>query len=59
MKWYYMNGPCGTIAIKARYPADARAEAAERWGCDAGEIIVTGEEPYNGGQGGRHDKETL
>ena len=41
-----MNGPGGTIAIKAVYAAQARAEAAERWSCDVEEITVTGTEAY-------------
>lgn len=47
MEWFYMAGPGGTIAIKAEYAAKAKREAAERWGCGADEIRVTGEEPYN------------
>ena len=49
MKWFYMAGPGGTIAIKAEYAAKAKREAAERWGCGSDEITVTGEEPYNNG----------
>lgn len=47
MKWFFMKGPAGTIACKGEYPAEAKAEAAERWGCGSDEITVTGEEPYN------------
>ena len=54
MKWFFMSGPGGTIAIKARFPNEAKAEAAERWSCDAAEIVVTDSEPYipgpNGGE---------
>ena len=46
MKWFYMVGPGGTIAIKAEYASKAKREAAERWGCGADEIRVTGEETY-------------
>lgn len=46
MKWYHMRGPEGTITCKGRYAAEALHEAAERWGCDAVEISVTGDAPY-------------
>lgn len=46
MKWFYMEGPGGTIAVKGHYAGAARAEAAERWSCSAEDIKVTGEEEY-------------
>lgn len=49
MKWYHMKGPGGTIACKGDYEGQARAEAAERWGCGSDEITVTGTEEYNTG----------
>lgn len=49
MKWFFMSGPGGTIAIKARFPNEAKDEAAERWGCGADEITVTETEDYNTG----------
>ena len=48
MKWYFMRGPGGTICCKGDYEGQAKAEAAERWGCGTDEITVTGTEPYNG-----------
>ena len=47
MKWYSMKGPGGTITCKGYFPNEAKAEAAERWGCGTEEISVTGEEDYN------------
>ena len=47
MKWYYMKGPGGTICCKGEFEGQAKAEAAERWGCGTEEITVTGEEDYN------------
>jgi len=46
MKWYFMRGPGGTICRKGDYNAQAVTEAAERWGCGADEITVTGTEEY-------------
>lgn len=51
MKWYFMQGPGGTIACKGRFPAEARMEAAERWGCEVEAITVTREEEYLGTEG--------
>lgn len=48
MKWFYMAGPGGTIACKGDYPAEAKAEAADRWSCGSDEITVTVEDPYHG-----------
>ena len=49
VKWFYRAGPGGTIACKGNYPAEAKAEAADRWGCGSDEITVAGEEPFNNG----------
>lgn len=47
MKWYSMKGPGGTITCKGHFPNEAKAEATERWSCDADEIEITGDEEYN------------
>ena len=54
MKWYHMKGPGGTICCKGDYEVQAKAEAAERWGCDPAEISVTGEEAYHGSDWSPH-----
>ena len=46
-----MKGPEGTITCKGNFAAQAIREAAERWGCDPAEIVVTGEEEYRGSGG--------
>lgn len=48
MKWFFMRGPQGTIAIKGDFAQQAKQEAAERWGCSTDEIEVTGDCPYYG-----------
>lgn len=47
MRWFSMKGPEGTITCKGNFAAQAIREAAERWGCDPAEIVVTGEAAYN------------
>lgn len=54
MKWYYMAGPGGTICCKVDCEGQAKAEAAERWGCESDEISVTGEEEYHGSDWSPH-----
>lgn len=46
MKWFFMAGPGGSVAIKARYPMEAKQAAADRWTCDIEEIAVIDEQPY-------------
>ena len=49
LRWYELKGPNGeTISVKGRWEAEAKQEAAERWKCDASEIVCTGHKPYIG-----------
>lgn len=48
LRYYDLRSKHGTITIKARSEAEAKAEAAERWNCSADEIVCTGYKPYYG-----------
>ena len=51
LRWYdFKNKNGATITIKGRFEAEAKQEAAERWNCDAEDLICTGHTPYNSRQ---------
>ena len=46
MKWYHFRYQGKTVTTKGTMEYQARAEAAERLGCDARDMVCTGHEPF-------------